>query len=74
MDCACEQNPDGTIVSACGAHSEWLRRTSAGLCFDQDHNEFSAVVANALYQRKRADFFERLLLEGKTRPDGSKNT
>lgn len=65
MNCACERDKDGNVVGGCGAHAEWLRKS--GVCNDAAHKNHEQLTQDLAYQRRRADLFERLLIEGKSK-------
>jgi len=64
MNCACELDSEGNVVGGCGAHAEWARKQYSGVCSNKKHDDFDLLVKNALYQTKRADRFEKIIVNG----------
>lgn len=63
MNCSCQWDEKGNVVGGCGAHYAWARELQRGTCVKEEHKDFDVIVKNALYQTKRADTFERMIVE-----------
>lgn len=63
MNCACDFDKGGNVTSGCLAHAEWSRGENKGACNNEAHKDYGQLVRDLEYQRKRADLFERMLIQ-----------
>lgn len=63
MTCACEVDDKNQVVSPCGAHMNWLNYVSDLNEWPKKARDLEKAQKDLEYQRKRADTFERLIIE-----------
>lgn len=64
MNCVCTWDEKGNVLQMCGAHAERARKYAEGVCGKPQHGDYDEVVAQRDYQLRRANMFEKMLLDG----------
>ena len=63
MNCVCETNEKGEVISPCGAHMEWLRYATKLNRWEEKAKELDQAKKDLEFQTKRANTFEKLLID-----------
>lgn len=63
MTCACDTDASGEVTSPCGAHMNWHRYVVKRNNWEEQSKDLEKTKKDLDYQKKRADTFERLLVE-----------
>jgi hypothetical protein len=68
MNCECDTDSKGEVTAPCGAHMNWLRTVVNLNGWEQKATDLKETKKDLEYQKKRADTFEKLIVEHKCPP------